>query len=102
MKLGNKEVRVSPEPEFVIFYEPPGIDSKESIPPAFVAWPGGTPNKVVVPARQAGNRFPGSLKCLQIRAQCTFDCGIPRCCVPSTRINADTTSCRHAHLLNHL
>jgi hypothetical protein len=29
----------------------------------------GTSNKVVVPARQARNRFPGSLKILQIRAQ---------------------------------
>jgi hypothetical protein len=47
----------------------PGIDSKESIPPAFVAWQAGTPKRVVVLARQAGNRFLGSLKGLQIRAQ---------------------------------
>ncbi len=40
-----------------------GINSEESIPPAYVAW------RVVVPARQAENRFPGSLKGLQIRAQ---------------------------------
>ncbi len=42
----------------------PEIDSKESIPPAYVAW-----QAVVVPARQTGNRFLGSLKGLQIRAQ---------------------------------
>ena len=47
----------------------PEIDSKESIPPAYVAWRAGTSNKVVAPARQAGNRFLGSLKGLQIRAQ---------------------------------
>ncbi len=49
----------------------PGIDSKESIPPAYVAWLAGTSNKVFVPARQAGNRFLGSLKAFQIRA---LDC----------------------------
>jgi hypothetical protein len=46
----------------------PGIDSDDSIPPAYVAWRVGTTNRVVVPARQAGNRFLGSLKGLQIRA----------------------------------
>jgi hypothetical protein len=46
----------------------PRIDSKESIAPAFVAWRAGTSNRVVVPTRQAGNRFLGSLKGLQIRA----------------------------------
>jgi hypothetical protein len=46
----------------------PGIDSEESIPPAYVAWRANTTNMVVVPARQAGNRFLGSLKGLQIRA----------------------------------
>jgi hypothetical protein len=46
-----------------------GIDSKESIPLAYVAWRAGTSNRVVVPARQAGNRFLGSLKVLQIRDQ---------------------------------
>ena len=46
----------------------PGIDSKEPIPPAFVAWRAGTSDRVVVPARQAGNRFLGSLKGLKIRA----------------------------------
>jgi hypothetical protein len=42
-----------------------GIDSKESIPPGYVAWGAGTSIRVVVPARQAGNRFLGSLKGLQ-------------------------------------
>ncbi len=46
----------------------PGIDSKESIPPAYVAWRADTSNRVVVPACQAINRFLGSLKGLQIRA----------------------------------
>ncbi len=45
-----------------------GIDSEDSIPPAYVAWRAGTTNRVVVPARQAGNRFLGSFKGLQIRA----------------------------------
>ncbi len=45
-----------------------GIDSEDSIPPAHVAWRAGTTNRVVVPARQAGNRFLVSLKGLQIRA----------------------------------
>ncbi len=40
----------------------PGIDSKESIQAAYVAWRPGTSNRVLVPARQAGNRFLGSLK----------------------------------------
>ncbi len=47
----------------------PGIDSEESIPPACVAWRAGTTNRVVVSARQDGNRFLGSLKGLRIRAQ---------------------------------
>jgi hypothetical protein len=42
---------------------------EESTPSAFVAWRAGTSNRVVVPTRQAGNRFLGSLKGLQIRAQ---------------------------------
>ncbi len=41
----------------------------KSIPQAYVAWWAGTSNSVVVPTRQAGNRFLGSLKDLQIRAQ---------------------------------
>jgi hypothetical protein len=45
----------------------PEIDSKESIQPAYVAWRAGTTNRVVVPARLAGNRFLGSFKGLQIR-----------------------------------
>jgi hypothetical protein len=44
----------------------PGIDSDESIPPAHVAWRGGTTNMIVGPARQAGNRFLGSLEGLQM------------------------------------
>jgi hypothetical protein len=47
----------------------PGIESEKSIPPAYVAWRAGTRIRVVVPARQAGNRFLDSLKGLQIRAQ---------------------------------
>ncbi len=53
----------------------PGIDFEESIPesipPTYVAWRAGTINRVAVPARQTGNRFLGSLKGLQIRAQNT-------------------------------
>ncbi len=45
-----------------------GIDSEESIPPAYVAWRAGTTNRVVVPARRAGNQFLGSLKVFQIRS----------------------------------
>ncbi len=41
---------------------------RSPIPPAYVAWRANTTNMVVVPARQAGNRFLGSLKGLQIRA----------------------------------
>jgi hypothetical protein len=40
----------------------PGIDSEKSIPLAYVAWRAGTTNRVVVPARQSGNRFRGLLK----------------------------------------
>jgi hypothetical protein len=46
----------------------PGIDSEESISPAYVACRAGTTNRFVVPACQAENRFLGSLKGLQIRA----------------------------------
>jgi hypothetical protein len=35
---------------------------------AYVAWRAGTTYRVVVPVRQAGNRFLSSLKGLQIRA----------------------------------
>ncbi len=41
---------------------------EDSIPPAYVAWRAGTPNRVVVQARQAGNRILGVLKGLQILA----------------------------------
>ncbi len=47
----------------------PGIDSKESIPPAYVAWrAGAVSNRTVVPERLAGNWFLDSLKGLKIRA----------------------------------
>jgi hypothetical protein len=46
-----------------------GIDSEESISPAYVAWRVGTTIRVVVMARQDGNRCLDSLKGLQIRAQ---------------------------------
>ncbi len=49
-----------------------GIDSRDSIPPAYVAWRAGTSNRVVVPGRQAGNRFLGSLKGLQIESMGTI------------------------------
>jgi hypothetical protein len=48
----------------------PGIDSRDSIPPVYVVWRAGTLNRVVVSVCQAGNRFQGSLKDLQIRALC--------------------------------
>jgi hypothetical protein len=38
------------------------------MPLAYVAWRAGTTYRVVIPVRQAGNRFLGSLKGLQIRA----------------------------------
>jgi hypothetical protein len=47
----------------------PRIDSKESIPQAYVIWRAGTSNRVVVPAHQTGNRFLGSSKGLLIRSQ---------------------------------
>jgi hypothetical protein len=50
------------EPVFVNVY-----GAQESIPPAYVAWRAGTKNRVVVPARQAGNRFLGSFKGFKIR-----------------------------------
>ncbi len=50
----------------------PGIDSEESNLPTYVAWRVGTTNRVVVLARQAGNRFLGSLKGLQIRTQSQY------------------------------
>jgi hypothetical protein len=41
------------------------------MPLAYVAWRAGTTYRVVVPVRQAGNRFLSSLKGIQIRAQAT-------------------------------
>jgi hypothetical protein len=54
------------EPVFVNLY-----GTQESIPPAYVAWRAGKKNKVVVPARQDGNRFLVYLKGLQIPSQYT-------------------------------
>jgi hypothetical protein len=57
------------EPEFVNVY-----GAQESIlrnrfrQPMYIAWRAGALNRVVVPARHAGNRFLGSFKGLQIRA----------------------------------
>jgi hypothetical protein len=48
------------EPLFCKCLRSPGIDSQESIQPAFVAWRACMSNAVVVPGRQAGNRFLGS------------------------------------------
>ncbi len=61
-----RQRKKSLEPVFVNVY-----GSQASIPPAYVAWRGGTSKRVVVPttARQAGNRFLGSLQGFQIRAQ---------------------------------
>jgi hypothetical protein len=50
------------EPKFLNIY-----GAQESIPPAYLVRQAGTSNRVVVPASQAGNRFLGSLKGLQIR-----------------------------------
>jgi hypothetical protein len=52
----------------------PGIAAGESIQPAYVAWRAGRTLRVVVPARQAVNRFLDSLKGLQIRADEQLDC----------------------------
>ncbi len=57
------------EPVFVNVY-----GAQESISPAYVAWRASTTNRVISPARQAGNRFPDSLKCLQIRALVLLGC----------------------------
>jgi hypothetical protein len=68
---------ISTEPVFVNFWSP-GIDSEEPIPLVYVVWRAGMTNRanrVVVPARQAGNRFLGYLKDLQIRAQINLEIG---------------------------
>jgi hypothetical protein len=62
------------------------IDSKESIPPVYVAWRAGMSNKVVVQDRQGGNRFLGSIKGLQIRAL-EFSCIVH--CMCATVLNPD-------------
>ncbi len=57
----------------------PGIDSNGgSIPLAYVSWRAGTSIMVLAPARQAGNRFLGSLKDLQIRVQDSTKCFIKK------------------------
>jgi hypothetical protein len=60
------------EPVFYKRLRSPGIDSEESIPPAYVAWWVGTSNRVVVPARQAGllRRFKNSGSALRISPPC--------------------------------
>jgi hypothetical protein len=52
----------------------PGMDSKESILPAYLAWWAGTSNMGCRTARQSGNRWLGSLKGLQIRALYSVHC----------------------------
>jgi hypothetical protein len=54
----------------------PEIDSEESIQLPYVAWRAGSTNRVIVPARQAGNRLLGSLTCLQIRALYKLLCSL--------------------------
>jgi hypothetical protein len=63
MRTTNIQENFIPESEFVNVYR-----AQESIPPASVACRAGTSNRVVGPVPQAGNRFLGSLKGLQIRA----------------------------------
>jgi hypothetical protein len=47
----------------------PGIDARNRFrQPIYVAWRAGTSNRVVLPARQAGIRFLGSFKGLQVLA----------------------------------
>ncbi len=84
----------------------PGIDSNESIPPAYVAWRGVTSNRVVVPVRLAGNRFLGSLKGLQIRVQASRNRFLITCrtslCSQGRSSNTPTVSskCLSRALLN--
>jgi hypothetical protein len=62
-KAENSTIEQKPaEPVFVNV-----CGAKKSTPPAYVAWRTGTTNRIVVPAHQAGNRFLGSSKGLQIR-----------------------------------
>ena len=61
-----------PEPVFVIVQ-----GALESILPAYVFWEAGMKNRIAVPAHQAGIRFLGSLKGLQIRDLCWVQCGDP-------------------------
>ncbi len=52
-----------------------GIDSKESISPAYEAWRAGTSNRVFLRTRQGWESIPGLLKDLQIRALWDFFTG---------------------------
>jgi hypothetical protein len=74
----------------------PGIDSEESIPPACVARRAATTDRVVVPARQDGNRFLGSLKGLQIRAQACAQVGEERSLQEVRHQDPDGGDCRTA------
>ncbi len=64
---------MNPEPKFVNVLKAqkqiPRIRIRQ--PMSYAAWRAGTSNRVVLSARQAGNRFLGSLKGLKIRA---LDC----------------------------
>jgi len=56
------------KPVFVDVYGAQGSIPLNRLRPAYVACMARTTNRVVVPTRQAGNRFLGPLKGLQIRA----------------------------------
>jgi hypothetical protein len=75
----------------------PGIDSEESIPLVYVSWWAGTTSRIVVPARQAGNRFLGTLQGVQIRALakcCLGGClQEPRCTDVGTTVNRPQDLC---------
>jgi hypothetical protein len=61
--IGEKYFQTIPlEATFLLMCAPPRNRMSESILQAYVAWRADTTNRVVVPARQAGNRFLGLLK----------------------------------------
>ncbi len=66
-KVSGVEQKNMSRARICTFLRRSGIDSEDSIPPAYAAWRAGTSNRVVARARQDGNRFLGSLKGLQIR-----------------------------------
>ncbi len=83
-------------------FRSPGIDSVESILPAYVAWRAGTSNRVVALARRAGNRFLVSLKGLHIRAQislCVVKVIFLKCCFLFLGVSAEEVAgcCWYAH-----